>query len=193
MINLTSSEKAALIYAAENIKVSPFDLYALILGESTWNPKIVNKYGYGGLIQFGAAAAKDLGYKSVSDLISKHSTRISQLKDPVIKYFLHWRSIFEKNGKLKKGELLSKQDLVALCFYPAHFRQNDKILPKNVQDKNFGIYSINNYISRVFDPKYKANPLDIKGFDKGIVKGTAKGITFLLALIAGVFYISRKK
>lgn len=189
MKELSSSEKSALINAAKEIKVNPIDLYALILSESGWNPLVKNSLGYGGLIQFGKTAAKGLGYYSVSNLIAIHPTRISQLNGPVIKYFLNWRTQFEKSGKLKKNENLSRADLVSLCFYPAYFRQNDKVLPQNVQSANNGIYSINNYVKKLLEPALKAHPINIQG----IVKGTAKGITFLLAFAAGVFYISKKK
>lgn len=74
---------------ANELKFPVIDLLAMMSLESarTFDPWITNDLGYVGLIQFGAAAAKDL---NTTQNNLRQMTRVQQM-DWVLKYFKHWK------------------------------------------------------------------------------------------------------
>lgn len=93
----------------------------------TFDPSIRNKYGYVGLIQFGNAAARDLG--TTTDALQKMS-RLEQL-DYVERYFNLKRRTY--------GELTNFVDLYLAVFYPEGIREKDPnkpFTPANVELAN---------------------------------------------------------
>lgn len=74
---------------AASLKFQPIDLLAFMNLESarTFDPAITNNLGYTGLIQFGSAAAKDLG---TTTSYLRQLSRVQQM-DWVEKYFRLWK------------------------------------------------------------------------------------------------------
>jgi len=111
-MNLSPLEIEALRSVATRLGVRPDWLAAVINFETagTWNPQIKNPHSSArGLIQFIDATAKDLGYASALDLVQKHPTIESQLKGPVLKYFLR-----------QGGKFGTKQELWFAVFLPKY-------------------------------------------------------------------------
>lgn len=182
---LTAAEYQALRDISAQIVASPKDIYSIILSESVWDPQVINSIGYGGLIQFGHAAAKELGFSSTAQLLQEYPDRISQLKGPVLQYFLKAKAKQVQRGLIKMTSPLSLSDLVSLVFYPAYFRQPNKALPQNVQDANNGIYSINNYIERLTKQALKAYPFPASELGKLAVIS----LPFAIAIGTALWYI----
>jgi len=112
MINLSPSEKQALQDVATRLGVPSSWLAAVINFETagTWNPTIKNPNSSArGLIQFLDATARDLGYDSALSLVTSNPTIESQLRGPVLRYFL-------KHGPRFK----SKQELWFAVFLPRY-------------------------------------------------------------------------
>lgn len=111
-MKLSPSELQALNDVAGKLGVPPNWLAAVINFETagTWNPQIKNPNSSArGLIQFLDATAKRMGYESALDLVTKHPTIESQLRGPVLKYFLGIAPKFK-----------SKQDLWFAVFLPRY-------------------------------------------------------------------------
>lgn len=107
----------------------------------TFNPAIKNSLGYVGLIQFGAAAAKDLG--TTTEALQK-MTRLQQL-DYVEKYFNMWKS------KLKISKFNDFVDLYLVVLYPAAVSIKDPnapLMPQKVADANPGLKDSNGNVTR---------------------------------------------
>lgn len=95
---------------SKNISVDPNWTMALIGFETagTFSPSITNALGYTGLIQFGEAAAKDLG--TTTEALRKMNA-IEQL-DYVEKYYKLW---YKRLG-IKKAD--SFVDMYLITFFP---------------------------------------------------------------------------
>lgn len=161
MINLSPTDAAALEYVATQLKIPRDWLAAVINFETagTWDPKISNPNSSArGLIQFMDTTARDLGYASSIDLVTKHPTIESQLKGPVLKYFLKFRPPFR-----------TKQDLYFSVFLPKYRRapmdtviySEDKKKQAAFQKANPGIKTVGDYyrkLEKAFGNKAKFNP-----------------------------------
>jgi len=100
---LTPSEREALKAVAQRLGVPTDWLAAVINFETagTWNPTIKNPNSSArGLIQFLDKTAQGLGYQSAVDLVTKHPTIESQLRGPVLKYFLQFAPPFKTKQEL---------------------------------------------------------------------------------------------
>jgi hypothetical protein len=122
---IPAAERSAFKAKAEAIASrlgAPFThLMAIMDLESagTFDPAIKNPYGYVGLIQFGSAAAKDLG--TTTDALRKMS-RIQQL-DYVEKYFNLWKK------RLGVNKFKDFVDLYLAVFYPEGIKEQDPNKP----------------------------------------------------------------
>lgn len=122
---IPTAERAAFKSKAEGIASRqrvPFNhLMAIMDLESagTFDPAIKNKYGYVGLIQFGADAARDLGTTTAA---LQKMTRLQQL-DYVEKYFDMWKK------RLGVDKLNDFVDLYLVVFYPAGVKEKDPNKP----------------------------------------------------------------
>jgi hypothetical protein len=85
----------------------------------TFDPAIKNKYGYVGLIQFGSAAAADLG--TTTSALQK-MTRLQQL-DYVEKYYEMW---MKRLGITKLNDFV---DLYLVVFYPTGVKETNPDKP----------------------------------------------------------------
>lgn len=96
---------------ASNLKIEPDWLMAIIHFESagTFSPSITNSLGYTGLIQFGTAAASQIGTTTAK---LRAMTAVQQL-DYVEKYYKSWYSIL----KIKAPQ--SYIDTYLITFFPA--------------------------------------------------------------------------
>lgn len=123
---------------AARYNVSPEFIWKLIQAESGWNPQAKNPYSSArGLIQFIDSTARDLGYLSSLDLVTKHPTIESQLAGPVKKYWDRW------------APFRDEVDLAACNFYPAYRNKPDALLPENVRKVNPGLTTIRSYYNRI--------------------------------------------
>ncbi len=116
---------------AADIGVGFNDLMAIMDLESagTFDPGIQNNLGYTGLIQFGSAAAKDLG--TTTDALRK-MTRVQQL-DYVDRYFKLW---MKRLGVTKLKDFV---DMYLIVFYPLGVKESDPtkpFTPPNVEAAN---------------------------------------------------------
>lgn len=100
---------------AKNINVDPNWLMALINFESagTFSPSITNSLGYTGLIQFGTAAATDLGTTTAK---LRAMTAVQQL-DYVERYYKLW---YKRLGIQKVNSFL---DMYLVTFFPKAVHQ----------------------------------------------------------------------
>ena len=122
--------------------------------ESGFNPKAKNPFSSArGLIQFMDATARDMGYESSLDLVTKYPTLEDQLQGPVIDYLRRYAP-FE-----------TESDLYMAVFYPAArnypggtsfadiFKDRDPQGWKKKYDRfikaNPGILSPNHYVGYV--------------------------------------------
>lgn len=152
---------------AQKLNVNPAWLWSLIQFESNGNPAAKNSItGARGLIQFMPSTAREMGYKSADDLVSKYPTFDAQLKTPVYDY-------------LKKyAPFPTKQSLYMAVFYPAARTWTpDTYFPANVRRDNPGIDTVQDYINHV---------------EKLPLKKSAVSAGFLL-IVAGLFYFIFKK
>lgn len=132
--------------AAAEIQADPVALHNLISFETagTFDPTIKNPNSSArGLIQFTDSTARDLGYNSSLDLVSRNPTFSGQLSGPVVSY-------------LKKySPYGSRQALYMAVFYPKYmYELPSKEFPENVQAVNKGIKTIADYVSLV-ERRYK--------------------------------------
>ncbi|MEN2415541.1 hypothetical protein [Flavobacterium mesophilum] len=99
------------VQVAKNLSVNPNWLMAVINFETagTFSPSITNSLGYTGLIQFGAAAAKEMG--TTTDAL-RAMTAIRQL-DYVEKYYKIW---YKRLGITKPDSFV---DMYLITFFPA--------------------------------------------------------------------------
>jgi len=119
----------------------------------TYDPAIKNSLGYVGLIQFGAAAAKDLG--TTTDALRK-LTRVQQM-DYVEKYYNLWK---KRLGITKLNDFV---DLYLVVFYPAGVKEKDPNVPfssPKVEAANPGLRDANgkitkNSIRAVYEKRYQ--------------------------------------
>ncbi len=102
---------AKLKIVAANLKINPNWLMAIINFESagTFSPSITNSLGYTGLIQFGTAAANQIGTTTTA---LRGMTAVQQL-DYVEKYYKSWYKI------LKISVPESYVDTYLITFFPA--------------------------------------------------------------------------
>lgn len=149
MITLTDTEKAALHEVAARLGVPPDWVAAVINFETagTWDPRIKNPNSSAmGLIQFLDTTAKGLGYTSAFDLVNKHPTIESQLRGPVLKYFLNHGPKFK-----------SKQELWFSVFMPRYKRApldtviyaDDKVKQAAFRRANPGIVTVGDYYHKL--------------------------------------------
>ncbi len=139
---------------ASRYKTDPNFIWNLIQTESGWNPQAKNPNSSArGLIQFIDSTAKDLGYASSLDLVTKHPTIESQLAGPVKKYWDSW------------APFRDALDLAACNFYPAYRHKPDAVLPEKVLKANPGIRSIRDYYNKV--NQYGGKPVSGNGTDTG--------------------------
>ena len=135
--DLTAAELSALTTAAAALSIPREWLFGLIKTESGWNPAAKNPYGSArGLIQWVDSTAKELGYSSSLDLVTKHPTREAQLLGPVVAYLKKWLPI------------TSPEALAAVNFYPKNRNNLDAILPDAVQKANPGIRTVRDYYAK---------------------------------------------
>ena len=107
------------------IEVEPFGLtnnkledfmYAMAERESSNNPRVVNRWGYMGLYQFGRATLNSIGYRNVSnrkflrDVSIQHAAMITLLKHNrrTLK-----RQIKKYNGKVVHGIQITESGILA--------------------------------------------------------------------------------
>lgn len=111
---LTKEQIEATERAAKEINCDPNDLVAVMYNESGLKPEIYNKAGSGnvGLIQFGRAAAADLG--TTTEEISKMS--YTEQLEYVVKYF----NLVKKRSKIADSQKLDAGTLYAMIFRPAY-------------------------------------------------------------------------
>lgn len=127
---LSDEEIAATNQAAKNIGCDPNDLIAIMYNESGLNTSIANQAGSGnvGLIQFGKAAAQDLG--TTQDALSK----MNYLEQ--IKYVEKFYKMVKKRNNIPDSQKLDGATLYAMIFQPA--RANRDVLAtkgENAYDK----------------------------------------------------------
>lgn len=111
---LTADQIAATEQAAKEINCDPNDLIAIMYNESRLKPAEKNHAGSGnvGLIQFGKAAAKDLG--TTQEDIAKMDYN-EQLKY-VVKYY----KMVKSRLRIPEGQKIDGGTLYAMTFRPAY-------------------------------------------------------------------------
>ena len=111
---LTADQIAATEQAAKEINCDPNDLIAIMYNESRLKPAEKNHAGSGniGLIQFGKAAAKDLG--TTQEAIAKMDFN-EQLKY-VVKYY----KMVKSRLHIPEGQKIDSGTLYAMTFRPAY-------------------------------------------------------------------------
>lgn len=128
-----------IVEVANNIGTNPYWLANLINFESagTFDPSIKNELGYVGLIQFGKAAASDLGTTREA---LQAMTAIEQL-DYVEKYF-------QLPHKRRNSNYSTPIDLYMAVFYPLGIGKPDYNFPSEVIRANNGIDTPREYARR---------------------------------------------
>jgi hypothetical protein len=123
---------------AASLKFDPIDLLAFMNLESarTFDPAITNNLGYTGLIQFGSAAAKDLG---TTTSYLRQLSRVQQM-DWVEKYFRFWKWPSTQCPNPTLSNLYLTILLPSCRFYAPNQKVADKSDPKtsNYYLKNQG-------------------------------------------------------
>jgi hypothetical protein len=147
ILRIPSAERSAFKTKVEGIAsrlgVPYIHLMAIMDLESahTFDPSIKNSRGYVGLIQFGDAAAKDLG---TTTAVLQKMTRLQQL-DYVEKYFNLWK---KRLGITKFNDFV---DLYLVVFYPAGVKETDPnkpFSPANVELANPKLIDANGHITK---------------------------------------------
>ena len=135
---MTPEEVKKLKDVSARLGVSPQNLFLLIQHESRWNPRAMNpKSSAKGLIQFVDKTARNMGYSSSYDLISRHPTILQQLDD--VEYYLRTFAPFP-----------TLQSLCMAVFYPAaRAWVPTRQFPDSVRAVNPGINSPADYVSQV--------------------------------------------
>lgn len=146
------------------LNVNSGELTKLIDFESGFDPQAKNPHSSArGLIQFIDSTARELGYDSSLDLVTKHPTIEDQLAD-VENYLTNYFPFRDK------------QDLYMSVFYPKYRRYPAyTVFPEHIREDNPGIDTIQDYVNLV-DRKEK------------VKIGAFAGIALLLLL----FYILNK-
>lgn len=187
ILKIPASERSAFKSKVEGIAkrlgVSFNHLMAIMDLESagTYDPAIKNKYGYVGLIQFGTAAAKDLGTTTTA---LQKMNRLQQL-DYVEKYFNLWKS---RLGVNKFGDFV---DLYLVVFYPAGVKETDPDRPfstPKVEAANPALRDSNgritkNSIRAVYERKYQGLFEKVVEYSKKNAHWIAIGILLSAVLI----------
>ena len=190
--NERSAFSAKVAKVSANIGVQPKDLMAIMDLESagTFDPAIQNSLGYTGLIQFGKAAAKELG--TTTDALKK-MTRVQQM-DYVEKYYKMWMKTL---GIKKLNDFV---DMYLIVFYPTGVKEKDPNKPfstdkveaanKSLRDSKGNITK--NSIRAVYERKYQGL------FDKAIQLAsenkvaTGASILFFIGIVILLIYLLKK-
>lgn len=135
------SVESALKSVSDALGVAPQYLSRLINFESRFNPLASNPYsGARGLIQFTHQTAKEMGFSSADDLVSKYPDVESQLKGPVLKYLSRYAPFREP----------FPQSLYLSVFYPAYrFKPLDTLFSNDIRRLNPGIDRVGDYVAKV--------------------------------------------
>jgi Transglycosylase SLT domain len=135
-------KEQALATLSLDLGVPPDWLRSLIEFESGWNPKATNKItGARGLIQFMPDTARALGFKDADDLVNQYPDAVSQLLNPVRKYF---------HTAPNKPPYPTKQSLFMSVFYPAARSWSiDTVFPDSVRRANPNITTVGDYVNFV--------------------------------------------
>lgn len=169
MKNLSPAEKTKLIAISQRLSVNPKLLWAVIQFESRWDPSSKNpRSSAKGLLQFINSTARELGYTSSLNLITRNKTRLKQL-DVVYRY-------------LKKyAPFTGVQSLLMSIFYPRFRKKHPQtVFPEHVRSANPGIVTIQDYLDYVG----RRVPLDY------IKK---ENVFFMVTLLGGVLYFATRK
>ncbi len=110
-----SAFKTKVDQVAASLGISPNWLMAVMDLESGLSPSITNSYGYTGLIQFGTAAAQDLGTTTTA---LRGMTRLAQM-DYVERYYRMWMN------RLGISTLSDFIDTYLVVFYPTGIKIKD--------------------------------------------------------------------
>ena len=129
-------ENSALTQLSDHLKVPKKWVSDAITFESSWDPNAENKNsGASGLIQFTNSTARDMGYNSAYDLVSKHPTRSSQLSGPVKDYLS------------ARGPFKDERDFYLSIFYPKGRKlSDDTVMPDEARRQNPGIVTVGDYV-----------------------------------------------
>jgi len=138
--NYAAQIKATLYEVAQEVGTNPDWLDRLIDFESGWDPQAYNpRSSAKGLLQFTDATARELGYESSEDLVTRSPDALSQLQGPVRRYLA------------KYAPLDTDQRLFMAVFYPLAMDWSlDREFPDNVQKANPGIVTVADYIRKVW-------------------------------------------
>ena len=117
----------------------------LITFESGFNPQAKNPIsGARGLIQFTDTTARNMGFTSALDLVTRYPDISSQLRGPVRDYLTPFKPF------------PTAQSLYMAVFYPAARKWPlEALFPLEVQKDNPGINTVGDYVSRVQGIKLK--------------------------------------
>ncbi len=161
------SVKNALSDLSRELRIPMHWLFQIIKFESNFNPQAKNPYSSArGLIQFIDSTARDLGYNSSLDLVTKHPSIVSQIKGPVRRYFLRYYPF------------PTKSSFYMSVFYPKYRNYDlDYEFPNYIKKVNPNIITIRDYV------KWVDGGLDLSGIYSIIGVG----------MLAGYFFISNKK
>lgn len=152
----------------------------------TFDPAIKNSYGYVGLIQFGSAAARDLG--TTTDALRSMS-RIQQL-DYVERYFNLWKKTL---GIDRYNDFV---DLYLTVFYPAGIKETDpnkpfatpKVDAANPALRNSSGYITKNSIRAVYEKRYQGLFEMVAEYTKKNIGWVIIGVAILIIVIFVLYY-----
>ncbi len=136
-----SSFKKKVDQVAANLGINPSWLMAVMDLESGLSPSITNSLGYTGLIQFGAAAAKEIGTTTTA---LRSMSRVQQM-DYVQKYYQMW---MKRLGISKLNDFI---DTYLIVFYPDGIKIKDPLIsltPPHVEKANPVLRDSNGDITR---------------------------------------------
>lgn len=162
----------ALKQVAAKIGVPSDWLDKLITFESGWKADAKNKFtGARGLIQFMPDTARALGYKDAEDLYKKHPTAVSQLLNPVLRYF-------QLPGN--RPPYATPQSLYMTVFYPAaRYWTPDTVFSAKVRAVNPGIVTVQDYVNKVERRK--------------VIKTATTTLALVALLAMGAYYLYTHK
>lgn len=159
------AERSAIIVdVANRLNVNPAWLDNLIKFESNYKPKAANPYSTAkGLIQFIDSTARDLGFKSSLDLVTKLPGFREQMYGAVLPYLQ------------KYAPFPTKQSLYMAVFYPrARKWPLMSQFPDSVQAVNPGIKTVGDYVRKVEGKKINPWPIMIAAAAFFIIKKVVK-------------------